>query len=250
MRAAEPGSNLIVSKPLASPTEADGPEAAHNRSFVVRARSSNGPGKAAGNPAVGTRALRTREHLIATARQVFLRLGYDATSIESIAEAAGVSRASVYTYFSSKRDVLLEVGTSGVSTSFAMLSSLGDLPENWDVDDVDEWVKRYFGFLEDHGGYMLVWLQAARSDENLRNMGMRGSMRAARLAGAAMRKLGAPTDGDPMVQGLALMALLDRFWYHWRITKVPIKSREATRGLARMITAIIRDGADEGPAKE
>jgi len=178
-----------------------------------------------------------------TARQTFLRQGYDATSIENIAEAAGVSRSSVYTYFSSKTELLLEVGTTGIATSFSILSSLGDLPEDWTLEDIDGWVRRYFEFLEDHGGYMLVWLQAARSDEQLRDLGMRGSMRAARLASEAMRKLGAPSDEDPHVQGLALMALLDRFWYHWRITKAPLEAADVTRGLARAIGAMLR--ADE-----
>lgn len=207
-------------------------------SFVRRARGANGAGQ--DGPSVGSRALRTREHLMATARQTFLRQGYDATSIESIAEAAGVSRSSVYTYFSSKSELLMEVGTSGISNSFSILSSLGDLPRDWTLGDIDGWVQRYFEYLEDHGGYMLVWLQAARSDEQLRELGMRGSMRAARLASDAMRKIGAPDDSEPHVQGLALMALLDRFWYHWRITKAPLERTDVTRGLARTIAGMLR----------
>lgn len=218
-------------------------------SFVQRARGANGNGKDV--PAVGTRALRTREHLLNTARQTFLRQGYDATSIESIAEAAGVSRSSVYTYFSSKSELLLEMGSSGVATSFAILAALGDLPADWDLDDISGWVQRYFDFLEDHGGYMLVWLQAARSDEQLRELGMRGSMRAARLASEAMRRLGAPADGDPHVQGLALMALLDRFWYHWRITKAPLEAGDVIRGLALSVAAMLSSEEPRGrhPAK-
>jgi len=189
--------------------------------------------------------MKTRQHLLAAARQTFMRQGYDATSIEHIAEAAGVSRASVYTYFSSKGEILREMGSSGVATSFSILASLGDLPRQWKTSDIEGWVERYFDFLEDHGGYLLVWLQAARSDDQLRELGMRGSMRAARLGSEAMRKLGAPADGDPHVQGLALMALLDRFWYHWRITKAPLKDAAVIHGLARMIAAMLRpdDGA-------
>jgi hypothetical protein len=132
------------------------------------------------------------------------------------------------------------MGSSGVATSYTILSSLGDLPEDWDLDDLGGWIQRYFDFLEDHGGFMLVWLQAARSDEKLRKLGMRGSMHAASLASEAMRKLGAPRDEDPHVQGLALMALLDRFWYHWRITKAPLQASAVTHGLARMIAAMLR----------
>ncbi|MFD2780600.1 TetR family transcriptional regulator [Novosphingobium pokkalii] len=51
---------------------------------------------------MGTRALRTREHLLNTARQTFLKQGYDATSIDSIAEAAG-SRARLSIPISRRR---------------------------------------------------------------------------------------------------------------------------------------------------
>jgi AcrR family transcriptional regulator len=233
-----------VSKSEPSPHRNPEQERADGMSFVQRARGANGPGRQ--SPSIGTRAMKTRQHLLATARQTFMRQGYDATSIENIAEAAGVSRASVYTYFSSKSEILREMGSSGVATSFSVLAALGDLPRQWKTSDIAAWVERYFDYLEDHGGYMLVWLQAARSDDELRELGMRGSMRAARLATDAMRKLGAPSDGDPHVQGLALMALLDRFWYHWRITKAPLKEGDVIRGLARMVAAMLRPD-DEPP---
>jgi hypothetical protein len=42
------------------------------------------------------------------------------------------------------------------------------------------------------------------------------------------------------------MALLDRFWYHWRITKAPLKEGDVIRGLARMVAAMLRPD-DEPP---
>ncbi|MFI1029587.1 TetR/AcrR family transcriptional regulator [Streptomyces sp. NPDC020951] len=52
---------------------------------------------------------RTRERLVATARQLFLRDGYSATSLSDVAEAAGYSKGAVYSNFRSKDHLCLAV---------------------------------------------------------------------------------------------------------------------------------------------
>lgn len=52
-------------------------------------------------------ALRTKDDIYEGALKVFGELGYEATSIEAITTAAGVSIGSFYTYFSSKEQILL-----------------------------------------------------------------------------------------------------------------------------------------------
>ncbi|MCX5095766.1 TetR family transcriptional regulator [Streptomyces sp. NBC_00365] len=52
---------------------------------------------------------RTRERLVATARQLFLRNGYGATSLSDIAETAGYSKGAVYSNFRSKDHLCLVV---------------------------------------------------------------------------------------------------------------------------------------------
>ena len=52
-----------------------------------------------------------RDSLLAAARQVFARKGFAQTSISDIAQVAGTSDGLIYRYFSSKRDLLLEVLT-------------------------------------------------------------------------------------------------------------------------------------------
>jgi AcrR family transcriptional regulator len=44
----------------------------------------------------------TRERLVATARELFGREGYDATSIEAVLHAAGIARGSLYHHFANK----------------------------------------------------------------------------------------------------------------------------------------------------
>lgn len=51
----------------------------------------------------------TREQLLASAREVFEERGYAGSSLEEIAERAGFTRKAVYSNFSGKADLLLEI---------------------------------------------------------------------------------------------------------------------------------------------
>jgi AcrR family transcriptional regulator len=50
-----------------------------------------------------------RDHLLETAQTGFLRDGYNATTMEGIALAAGVSKATLYKYFSDKDELFLSL---------------------------------------------------------------------------------------------------------------------------------------------
>lgn len=52
---------------------------------------------------------RTRQQLIATARQLFLRDGYAVTSLEKVADEAGYSKGAVYSNFRNKDELCLAV---------------------------------------------------------------------------------------------------------------------------------------------
>jgi AcrR family transcriptional regulator len=52
---------------------------------------------------------RTREKLLATAKTSFLRDGYNATSLDQIADAAGFSKGAVYSNFANKDELCLAV---------------------------------------------------------------------------------------------------------------------------------------------
>jgi AcrR family transcriptional regulator len=52
---------------------------------------------------------RTRAQLIETAREMFLRDGYFATSLDKVADAAGYSKGAVYSNFASKDELCLAV---------------------------------------------------------------------------------------------------------------------------------------------
>lgn len=51
--------------------------------------------------------LETRQRIAETALGLFVKNGYDETTLDDIAEAAEISRRTVFSYFSSKEDILL-----------------------------------------------------------------------------------------------------------------------------------------------
>src|SRR3954466_3242679 len=122
---------------------------------------------------MGPRALRTSGLIKECAREVFLAKGYYGTSVEEIAEAAGVSRASFYTYFPSKRDLLYSLGTDTYGALDHTLAEMRALEATWSDDDVYEIVRIYLRFLEDHGALILRGLQATLLREALAKEGGR-----------------------------------------------------------------------------
>lgn len=52
---------------------------------------------------------RTRDQLVATARELFLRDGYAVTSLDRVADEAGYSKGAVYSNFRNKTDLCLAV---------------------------------------------------------------------------------------------------------------------------------------------
>ncbi|HEY8606123.1 MAG TPA: TetR family transcriptional regulator [Noviherbaspirillum sp.] len=50
-------------------------------------------------------ALETRNHLLDAAEQVFHRAGYARTTLEAVAEAAGLTRGAIYWHFKNKSDL-------------------------------------------------------------------------------------------------------------------------------------------------
>ncbi|MEW6313015.1 MAG: TetR/AcrR family transcriptional regulator [Pseudomonadota bacterium] len=71
-------------------------------------------------PQVGDAA----ERILAAAAQLFAQSGFDAVSINAIAELAGVSKANVFHHFSSKDDLYLAVLRAACTQSCAQLDQL------------------------------------------------------------------------------------------------------------------------------
>jgi AcrR family transcriptional regulator len=191
---------------------------------------------------MGPRALRTSGLIKERAREVFLAKGYYGTSVEEIAESAGVSRASFYTYFPSKRDLLYSLGTDTYAALDTTLADMRALEANWSPDDVYEIIRIYLRFLEEHGAFMLVWSQATYGDEALAKAGVRTRLANAHRFGQILQRIAGEEpdpDDDPARFGLAILVMVDRYWSYWRVNGFPFSEEEVVQTLGDILAAFI-----------
>jgi AcrR family transcriptional regulator len=82
----------------------------------------------------------TREHLLDTAAVLFAEQGYNETTIEQIARAAGSSRATVYSYFSTKEDILRTLAVEMWENTEDTYRAFAELPE-WSETAIRGWLE-------------------------------------------------------------------------------------------------------------
>jgi AcrR family transcriptional regulator len=191
---------------------------------------------------MGPRALRTSGLIREHARNVFLAKGYHGTSVEEIAEAAGVSRASFYTYYPSKRDLLYALGKDTYRAMAATHEEMRELEPTWTDDDVYEVIRIYLRFLEQHGAFMLVWNQATYGDEALAKAGTRTRLVNARRFGQFIQRVSGEVvdpDEEPARFGLAILVMIDRYWSYWHVNGFPFSEAEVVQTLGDVLGAVI-----------
>jgi AcrR family transcriptional regulator len=77
----------------------------------------------------------TSERIIGKGLKLFVKNGYEATTLDAIAEAAGISRRTFFYYFKSKEDVLLAARDSGFREALRP-AMLDEPPDQAPVDAV------------------------------------------------------------------------------------------------------------------
>jgi AcrR family transcriptional regulator len=80
-----------------------------------------------GISARATQAERTRQQILETAQRLFTEHGYDATSLQMIADEMGLTKAAVYYHFRAKTDILHAAMQPGIQRLKALLDEAAAL---------------------------------------------------------------------------------------------------------------------------
>jgi AcrR family transcriptional regulator len=189
--------------------------------------------------AVGPRAQKTIGRIVEAARLAFLARGYAGTTIDEISRIANVSRASVYTYFPSKREILYAAGARGARDSIAIIASLPDRPST--RAGMAGFVSDYFDFLDANGSFALTWSQAAQEDEDVRIVGMKSHLSICREFGRSLGETAGREIDEATLLGLSAWTLLEGNWryahqYPERLARQRVID-ETARGLWAMVRA-------------
>jgi AcrR family transcriptional regulator len=105
-----------------------------------------------------------RQQLLDVARDVFAERGFHATSMDDIAEAAGVTKPVLYQHFPSKRSLYVELLTD---TGEQLLRALSAATRNVERgrDRVESGFLAYFRFVADsRAGFRLLFSASIRTD--------------------------------------------------------------------------------------
>ena len=184
---------------------------------------------AAGRPAVATtdpesaakspltqRGRRTRDALVGAARGVFEERGFTATRMSDIAEAAGVSHGTVYTWFDTKEDVLHAV-VDGVVTDLYDALKVPDAADP--VERVARANRAYLDAYRANARLLEIVEQVATTDDDARAVltGLRNTHvdRVAKTIERLQLDGQAARDLDPHASAAALCAMVEGFARHW-----------------------------------
>ena len=190
----------------------------------------------------------TRAALLDSAIRHFAEGGYHATTLDRIAEGAGVTKGAVYANFSSKEELFLTVLDRNVDDAVAAFTQLLAVPP----------AERTAGLAERSAGLAVLdrsWflleaeflLYAARGSEEVRTALTARSRRThtaiARLVEAHLRDLGVGEATAPAMQVARLMiAAVDGL--NQSALADPGRRGDAGALLARLFAALVRDAVD------
>jgi len=101
-----------------------------------------------------------RQRVLREAARLFAERGFSATDVAELANRAGVSKGSLYTYFESKEELYLHVCMDGLTRSRGAV--YGEMDPEWDIyRQVEHIFRRGVGFALKHPEYVRLYLTAS-----------------------------------------------------------------------------------------
>jgi AcrR family transcriptional regulator len=117
-------------------------------------RPSYGPS----SPVVGERGVRTRQAILDAAVSTFQAKGLAAPSIDDIADAVGISRATLYQYFESKDQIFAELTDAAAGDLLRVIRRPADLgPTASGYDSLRRWLADWARVQDEYKTLYLQW---------------------------------------------------------------------------------------------
>jgi len=170
-------------------------------------------------------------HLFEAATERFGEDGYSETTMESIAEEAGVSKGTLYYYFDSKEELFMELLLDWVKKfdRFQEDDIAEDAPMKKLIHLHDEMME-VIGEIGALGRLMLeFWANASRKKELEKILNDTIENYRKTVAGIIERgkEQGVFRDVDPWEASSALVAAYDGLWFHWLLAPDSFELEEA-----------------------
>ncbi|UVS78608.1 TetR/AcrR family transcriptional regulator [Actinokineospora sp. UTMC 2448] len=171
------------------------------------------------------RGIRTKQALIAAAREVFERDGYVEARITDITKAAGVASGSFYTYFNDKEEIfaaLVEVVQEEMLHPH-LRERTGESDPRALIDAAN---RDYLQAYKRNSRLMALFEQVAQINEKFselrRERAVAFGKRNAKMISDLQEQGNADPELDPFVTALALSAMVSRMAYIVYVARIPI----------------------------
>lgn len=112
-----------------------------------------------------TRAAERRQHILDTARRLFIENGFHGTGVAQIAAVSGIKVGQIYRDFASKEDIIAEIADRDLS-EFLDEAGLARAIKAGDRAAIRDWILTFVTYEEDIEGYRLmpeIMAESARS---------------------------------------------------------------------------------------
>jgi len=155
----------------------------------------------------------TRARLLNAALELFASRGYAATSVDAIADAAGVSAGLLYYHFDSKPDVLAAIFEQSLADVQATFASADSEPEP--IDRLPALLRSAGTIVPRHRNFWAVWYGLRMQREVLKNLGPSVHDFSAAIVRTLERYLEDIAWPDAAIEARLLFAQIDGMCQHY-----------------------------------
>lgn len=176
----------------------------------------------------------TRKKLLAAARATFERFSYINSSVEMIAEAAGVSRTTFYRHFDGKLPVaiaLFDVMRPQLQGQWAQLLQ----NEKPSVPDVVEWINKHVQLVEDNRRFLSVLHELEGLEKDLQPHIFAYEQELLKLIWRSKDGKDSPISDEVMSKSLLLLLQFDQFLHLFTVRNWGIDRPSLIAAMAKIL---------------
>lgn len=141
-------------------------------------------------------------------------MGYGGTRLEDIASEAGISRTTLYHYFSSRQEIFIELGRNASRAASRTVATARAIPTRWTRQHLARLIDTHLEFLDEHGTLIHTWTQATWDDTALQELGLSVQLHNFEAIGIELARLRGSSSVDPTMEGIVFLGMIDRLWYY------------------------------------
>jgi AcrR family transcriptional regulator len=195
------------------------------------------------------RGQRTQQRLLDAGVEVFAKRGYHTARVDDIVKVAKTSHGTFYLYFANKEDLFRALAETVATEMRALADALPPMSADAEgVKALRAWLVSFADLYEHYGPVIRAWTEAEIGESEFGRMGTDVLTEFTRILVDRVQAA-APTDLDPIVASIALVAMIERCNYYVLTRQVQI-DRDAMISTLAAVTHAALFGASDSSASQ